>query len=881
MSCGEGTATESTVLTTKLSIPRSKPDVVSRPRLLEKLRAVVDHRLVLVSAPAGFGKTTLLSEWVSHGISHCNVAWLSLEEADNDPARFWSYLLASLKTVHPSVGEMSLNLLRSPQRVSPESVLTPLINELSAVSGDVVLVLDDYHLIQSKAIHAGVAFFLEHMPAQMHMVIATRADPPLSLAQLRGKGMMLEIRTDDLRFTRDEAAALFGAVKAPRLSAEDVGRLDDRTEGWVVGLKMAGLALQQRSDVGGFIATFAGSQRYIMDYLMEQVLERQSNEVRDFLVETSVLERLTAPLCDAVTGRTDGRDMLLKLEHGNLFIAPLDESRQWYRYEHLFLDLLRHELEVRLGAGHIAELHRRASRWYEKDYPDDAIHHALEAGDWVETTRLVRERWTRKIQNGEFATVLGWLQKVPEEVRNGDVDLCGMYGILLVTAGQLDAAEKVADGLDQRASDNKVLRGQVSSLRTRIALGRGEVKRAIELGTEALALLPQETPARSFLCYILGYVHWQRGQFKEAEPLLTEACESGRRSGNRVAAAGSLALLAGAECSTTGRLRRPFELYRQVVELAGATSAGASAHQGLGWTLYEWNDLEAAGREIERAIELVRLMGGAEFLARQHALLAHCRLAQGKESEASKEMEQAQVIAQNSGSPHDRAEHAAYHIRMALRRNDLASATEWGRRLAEDAGALPFYHVHVPLRLLIAQGEKAAAAQRLQVLYEESFRRGLRQEMIYVRVCQVLAADTTESALGFLADALTVTEPEGYVRTFVDEGRLLAPLLRQAVLRGISRDYAGKLLTIIEAEERQRLAAGREQDYSLSARGLLSQRELEVLRLLAEGLSNKEVASRLIISRDTAKNHVHAILEKLDVRNRTQAVAKARDLKLL
>ena len=384
---------EASLLTTKLNIPPARAGSVPRPRLMERLKDCTSSNLVLISAPAGFGKTTLLSEWARQSQPHIRTAWVSLDEGDNDPVRFWDYFIAALKTLQPSTGEIALALLHSSQPSPDPSVLTALINDLTNISVDFALVLDDYHLIESQPVHAGIIFLLEHMPPRMHLVIATRADPPLQLAHFRGKEMMLEVRPDDLRFTCEEAGTLLEKMKVPKLSPDELSALNKRTEGWAVGLKMAALSLRHQKDVPEFLAAFTGSQRYVMDYLMEEVLQKQTPEMRDFLMQTSVLERLTAPLCDAVTGRQDSQDILLNLERGHLFIVPLDESRQWYRYEHLFADLLRHQCQANFGTEQVAAFHQQASQWYEDNHlPDEAIHHALAARDWETSIRLISAR---------------------------------------------------------------------------------------------------------------------------------------------------------------------------------------------------------------------------------------------------------------------------------------------------------------------------------------------------------------------------------------------------------------------------------------------------------------------------------------------------------
>ena len=348
---------EASLLTTKLNIPLARPQLVRRPRLMERLLEGLNNNLILVSAPAGFGKTTLVSEWVHSSRPPVPTAWLSLEEGENDPVRFWDYFIAALQTLQPSTGEIALDLLHSPQPSSIESVLTALINDLKGIQKDFVVVLDDYHLILAEPVQSGIIFLLDHLPLKMHLIISTRVDPPLPLAHFRGKGTLLEIRADDLRFSQEEATSLLAVMNTPILSAESINTLNTKAEGWVVGLKMAALAMRREKDILAFIAGFTDSQRYIMDYLVDEVLQRQPDEVRDFLLKTSMLERLSAPLCDYVTGHGGGREMLVRLEQANLFVVALDQSREWYRYHHLFAELLRHQFEVMSGAEEVMALH--------------------------------------------------------------------------------------------------------------------------------------------------------------------------------------------------------------------------------------------------------------------------------------------------------------------------------------------------------------------------------------------------------------------------------------------------------------------------------------------------------------------------------------------
>ena len=869
------------LLTTKLNIPPARFPLVKRPRLMELLREGLKYNLILVSAPAGFGKTTLLSDWAHQNHPRIRTAWVSLDEGDNEPVRFWDYFIAALQKLKSTVGENALALLHTSQTFPGqaahiESILTALINDLTSIPADFVVVLDDYHLIKSHQIHDGITYLLEHMLAEMHLVIATRADLPLPLARFRGKGMMLEIRTDDLRFNLDDATSLLREMKTVELSAEDVTALNERTEGWAVGLKMAALSLRQQEDIPGFLASFTGSQRYVMDYLMEEVLQKQTEEIRDFLLKTSVLNRLTAPLCDAVTGRKNGDEILLLLERAHLFIVPMDESRQWYRYEHLFAELLRHQLELVSGAKRVVELHRRASQWYEDNsYPYEAIHHALAAQDWEGAARIIDDVGLKKSRRGEYATLLNWFQALPEEVFLSHSQLCIWYGLALMIEGQLEAAESKLKYLEKVAQDNPSIQGEIATVQTYIAFRRGDTPRTIELGRKALSLLPPDKlDARSGVGLALGWIYWNRGQFKEAEPLLTEAYENARQAGNYLNVSQSLSLLASI-VSLGGKLRRAAEQHQKAIELAGASPAAALPHCSLSALLYEWNDLGAAANHIQRAIELAQLEGNTELLSRAYGILARIRIAQGDEAGALKALEKVDFAAHKISSlPSARAEQAAFHILLALRQGDLATASKWGSKVAEDANDLPFFFSHVPIRLLIAQGKKPVALEKLQTLYKETVQGGVQSDLIAIRMNQALAADTVDSAVELVAEVLAMAEPEGYIRIFVDEGKLLAPLLRKAISQGIKPEYAAKLLAIIEAEKRRK-------PKTKAGGALLSERELEILRLLASEISNQQIAERLFISTGTVKVHVHNILEKLGAKGRSQAVARAREIKII
>ena len=891
---------ETSLLATKLFVPAAKPGLVARPRLVERLNSALGYGLILVSAPAGFGKTTLLSEW-TRAQTKARTAWVSLEEGDNDPVRFWDYFIAALQTLQPGCGEKIVPWLHSTEPPSTEPMLTALINDLSRVSGDFVIVIDDYHLIESKQIHDGITYLIEHLPARVHLVIAARADPLLPLAHFRGKGVMLEIRTDDLRFTVDDAVNLLKELKATGLSTTDVAALHERTEGWAVGLKMAALSIRGRKDIPGFITAFTGSQRYVMDYLMEEVLQKQTQELRDFLMKTSVLERLTAPLCDTLTGRRDSQDVLLSLERGHLFIVTLDETRKWYRYEHLFGDLLRHQCETVYGTERVAALHRQASQWYEdNDLREEAIRHALTARDWQRAMRLIYAHCEARRKRGEFntlrgwfqeipdellrehfRTLLGWFQAIPHETLREHFRLYSEYAALLSAVGQLDAAEAALSYLESAAQDDAALQGEVAYSWGMVWRRRGDMKRYLELSRKAFALLsPDDVAMRSWAASSITHALQRLGPLQEAEEWATKASELGQQAGDIPAVENALGLLANITASE-GKVKRAVEIYKNAIELAGQTpSAGGGLRNMLCLVQYIMNDLEAVAENAGFALEWGELSGGLRGAMPALFCQAQICLARGDAAGAAAAMERLDRASRHPSLDLAwHADHTACRVMYAIQQDDLEEATRWGEQLP-DIDKMMFIDWHVPARLLLAQGEKEAAARLLQKVYERLIRHGSVVFAVRIRVYQALAEDNEGPALEFLAEALTRAEPEGVIRFFVDEGRLLKPLLEKALARGITPGFTGKLLDIIEAEGRQRQA--RKHGAAPSPpRGLLSERELEVLSLLADDVPNQRIAGKLSVSLGTVKTHVHHIIEKLEVKDRRQAVQRARDLKLL
>jgi LuxR family maltose regulon positive regulatory protein len=911
------------ILATKFYISPPRPKVVPRPRLIDRLNEgfSAHRKLTLISASAGFGKTTLVSEWVSaltltpapsprgRGEIGTKAAWLSLDEGDNDPTRFLTYLVAALQTLAlpyrdamqseaegtaPNIGAGVLRALQAPQPPPIESLLTVLLNEITTIPDHFVFVLDDYHVIEAQAVDHALTYLLEHLPLQMHLVIATREDPHLPLARLRARGQLTELRAADLRFTPAEAAEFLNQVMGLALSAEDIAALETRTEGWIAGLQLAALSMQRHQDTAGFIKSFTGSHHFVLDYLVEEVLQQQTENVQAFLLRTSILDRLCGPLCDAVLRdpAVPGQETLEYLEHANLFIVPLDDERRWYRYHHLFAELLRQRLHQSAARspgdekGSVAAYHIRASQWYEDNGLElEAFHHAAAANDVERAERLIEGKGMPLHFRGAVAPVLNWLNSLPATVLDAWPSLWTTYASVLLVSGQtsgveekLQAAEAALQGAEPDDKTRDMI-GRVAAIRATSALSQHQVETAIAQSRRAMEYLhPDNLSFRTFTIWKLGFAYHLQGDRAAARQAYTEAMAISQASGNTITTI-MAAIGLGVVQETDNQLYLAAETYRRVLHLFGdqPLPIAGEAYLGLARITYEWNDLDAAEQHAQQSLQLAQQAENSDRVVANEAFLARLKLARGDAAGAAAMLAQADQSARQHNFVLQMPEVAAAQVLTLLRQDNLAAAAH----LAQTHD-LPLSQARVHL----AQGDPSAALAALIPFRQQMEAKGWADERLKAMVLQAVALHAQgekDQALQVLGDALALAEPGGFVRIFIDEGAPMARLLSEAAARRIMPDYTAKLLAAFEAEEHRDKA----KSYLPPASSVqpliepLSQRELEVLQLIAQGFSNREIGERLFLALDTVKGHARRIYGKLQVQRRTEAIARARELDLL
>jgi len=884
-----------TLLTTKLFIPTTRPELVPRPRLIERLDEGLHRKLTIISAPAGFGKTTLVSEWIDtfrldtpkeNQIVN-KVAWLSLDEGDNDPARFLSYFIAAINQIEgidATFGKGALSMLQSPQPPPTITILTSLINEIAAITIRIILVLDDYHLIDAQPIHDALSFLLENIPSQVHLVITTREDPPLSQARLRSRDQLTELRARDLRFTSSETAEFLNHVMGLQLSAEDIAALETRTEGWIAGLQLAAISLQGEEAPTKFIKSFTGSHRLVLDYLIEEVLEQQPENIQTFLLQTAILDRFNSSLCDSLTGQDNGQAILETLERNNLFIVPLDNERHWYRYHHLFADLLRQRLTQR-QPDVIDDLHIRASTWYEENgFEIEAFQHAAAAKDVERVERLIEGDGVPLQYRGAAAPVLKWLASQPMTVLDTSPSLWVTYASALNLTGQPADAEKKLEAAESALASTAALQGaetddktndivgHIAAIRAMIAVGQNQGEIIITQSRRALEYLhPDNLPIRTITTWTLGRAYHLLGDRDAANQAYTEVLFTSQASGDIISALAATTGL-GSIWESKNQLFLAAESYRRGLELFGDRPQPVACETclSLAGILYEWNDLIAAEQRVQQSIQLARQVPSLDTFAVCGVLLARLKLNDGDAAGAAAMLAQADQFMRQHNFLDRMSEVVAVQVLVLLHQGDLVAATH----LAEKHD-----HPISRARVHLAQGDTSTALAVLDPLRQQVEAKGWENERLKVIILQAVALyahGEKGEAVQLLGDALALAEPGGFIRIFVDEGSPMRQLLYEVASRGIMPEYTSKLLAVFESEK-----PGESSTPFQPLIEPLSPRELEVLQLVAEGLSNREISKELFLSVDTVKGHNRKIFGKLGVKTRAQAVHKATLLKII
>ena len=905
----------SPLLETKLYVPRLRRGLVARPRLSERLGRGVESKLTLISAPPGFGKTTLLAEWLASAPARDqSVAWLSLDPADNQPVSFWTYLISALQTVAPGVGASALSLLQEPQPLPIETVLSSLHNELGSVPNDVVLVLDDYHEVDTHDIQGGMAFLLEHLPHRLHVVVTTRADPALPLARLRARGELVEIRAADLRFTPDEAAAYLNGVMGLALAAREVAALEGRTEGWIAALQLAALSMQGRDDVAGFIAGFSGDDRYIVDYLVDEVLRRQSDHVRSFLLQTSILSPLSGPLCDAVTGQDGGKAMLEALDRANLFLVPLDDRRRLYRYHQLFADVLRAHL-VDEQPDRVPDLHRRASEWYEQDGERfEAIRHAMAGEDFDRAADLVELAVPATSQRRQEATLRQWLEALPDEVLRVRPVLSDAYAGSLLVRGEVEGVEErlqdaerwlgaideAVDGAAAPAGSMVVvdqaafrqLPGSIAVHRAGQARILGDVAGTVAHARRALDLVGEDDHlARGGGAALLALASWTSADLEAASRWYAAGMASLEKAGHLSDVIGCALALADIRLAQ-GRLGEALRIFERGLALASGQGGNvlrgaADMHVGISTVLRERDDIEGARQHLRQCRELGDENGLPQNPYRSRVAGARIRQAEGDLDGALALLDEAERLYVGDFSPDVRPV-AAVKARVWIAQGKLSEAWGWARErgvTAADERSYVHEFEHATLaRLLLAQGTRDRAGhgigaaidltERLVAAAEDGGRKGSAIDILVVQALARHARDDPAGALTSLARAVALGESEGYIRVFIDEGPPMAALLKLAAKQPNAPGYLRLLLAAV-------VTADGPTPTNQPLIEPLSERELEVLLLLESDLDGPEMARELMVSLSTVRTHTRNIYAKLGVNNRRAAVRRAAEIGLL
>ena len=887
-------------LLTKLYVPQPRNELVARPRLYERLSQGIRQQLMLISAPAGSGKTTLFSAWRATQVEQLPLAWISLDAGDNDPARFWNYMVAALQGVLPGLGTQLTSLLQTaPNQWPPmEAILTALINEMLVIPENFVLALDDYHLISLPAIHESLTFLLEHQPPHMHLVLLSRTEPPLPLGRLRARGDFCELSAADLRFTPEEITTFLNRSMGLHLSHEEVVMLEERTEGWIAGLQLAALSLQGRRDTASFIASFTGSHHHVLEYLSAEVLAHQPLALRNFLLSTSLLERFNAPLCDAVLLRQDSQEMLALLAQANLFLIPLDEEHNWYRYHHLFAEFLRAQLD-RQSPSLVHQLHQRAVNWYgEHGLMSEALDHAVAVEDFERVAQLIEQSGADLIRSGEMMTLLNWLLCCPLELIQERPRLAIYFAGASGSVGQIEVAEKWVREAQRALEKMKAtstseadevallrqIEGELGAIRTFVVSARADVQGTIAAARETLSYLSSEDAfVRSLIGASLGQAYLLAGDLPRARETFRETRHYSESSHN------THALVVCVTCEGyilqfEGKPYAAEEVFQQALRLTGNVNehlipAISLAYTGMGALHYDWNNLERAIDYLRHGIEFGKHWGYMIMLSQAYSVLALALFTTGHTAQAIALFAEAEQLMRQYDCPKGLSWVQCMRARIWLLQGNLETALGWvqaaGFRVDDPLSYWTEYEHIVLARILLAQGHYAELLPFLERLSAHITSEGRYQDLMLVLILKALAyarQGEREEALPVLEEALRLGEPANSLRPFVDEGRSMLELLKFALTRGLLPDYVRRLLALFTAEGQ---TSASEHDL------LLSEREQAVLRLLAAGRSNQQIAREFVVAISTIKTHLSNIYLKLGVHSRTQALARAKELHLI
>ena len=878
------------MLKTKLHIPKVPNKQIHRYELLKKMDEGLDKKLILISASAGFGKTTLVCEWISK--NEQPIAWISLDNDDNDPVSFLTYFISALQAIHTDVGKDILAMIQSPQIPSFESILTILLNEITNISDNFTIVFDDYHVINNQSIDKIFTFLLEHMPPQMHFVITTREDPNLSLSKLRVRGELTELRAKDLRFNFSESTAFLNKLMKLNLSKENITSLESRTEGWIAGLQLAAISMQGLKDSKSFIESFAGSHHFVLDYLVEEVLTQQPVNIQNFLLKTSILDRLCKPLCEAVLFDNTIRyqETLEYLERANLFIVPLDNERYWYRYHHLFADFLKQRLFksnnifTNDNKKEVENLHKRASIWYKNNGLDiESFHHAVESND-IEFIEHVMEGDGMPLPfQGAVVPVLNWLKSLSIKVLDSRPLLWVTYASTLLATGHVKTVEQklqsAEKSLQNIKSDNKTndLIGRIAAIRATAAIGARQIETMIVQSRKALDNLdPQNLSFRTSTIWKLGVGYHIQGDYNAAKKSYSEVISICQISNNVIFNVLSITGLGNIQ-EIENQLYLARETYQQVLDLIDDNLLlfACNAHIGLARIYYEWNDFVVSQNHIQKCIDLVRQIDSIDTFIDYCLLYARLKLAQGDDIGATTLLEEANQFIERHNFLYRSSEIVDLQVLILLNQGELTAAD---KLINQNNNLIS------QVRILLAQGNAFSALEVLEPLYNQIKTTTNKNEILKIMVLQSVGLHMNgenDKAMKLISELLSQAEPNGFVRIFLDEGLPMLKILSDAVSQNIMPNYVNKLLAAFGIEKQK---TKKNKAYLRSSKLLidpLSPREIEVLQLIAQGLSNHQICERLFLALSTVKGHNKKIFDKLQVKRRTEAVVRANELGIL